>query len=162
MSSSFSKASLGPGKLVLKRKGRTPAVIEIMAEGSKFPVAPTPSDPQDGSVNHFPDPKVATKLKRSALEKQYLLPAEYSFVIPKANATVNEPPAKCIAVYRATLNYGLRFPLHHVIREILNKYELALAQIVPTSWHNICSFIATSELRGLSCSAWAFGLVHTV
>jgi len=162
MSSSFSKASLGPGKLVLKRKGRTPAVIEIMAEGSKFPVAPTPSDPQDGSVNHFPDPKVATKLKRSALEKQYLLPAEYSFVIPKANATVNEPPAKCMVVYRAALNYGHCFPLHPVLMEILNQYELARAQVVPTSWHNICSSIATCELRNLTCSARAFSLIYTI
>ena len=65
-------------------------------------------------------------------------------------------------VYRAALNYGLRFPLHPVIREILNKYKLAPAQIVPMSWHNICSFIATYELHGLTCLARAFGLVHTV
>ncbi|KAJ8419891.1 hypothetical protein Cgig2_017701 [Carnegiea gigantea] len=119
-SSSFSEALLGPGKSVLKRKGPTPAVIQIVAEGSEFPRAPTRSDSQNGPGSHFPDPKVVTKLKRSAVEKQYLLPAEYSFVIPKANAIVNELPAKCIAVYRATLNYGLRFPLHPVVMEILN------------------------------------------
>jgi len=88
-----------------------------------------------------------------ALDKQYLLPAEYSFVIPEVDAIVNEPPAKCIAAHRAALNYGVHFPLHPVIREILNKYELALAQIVPMSWHNICSFIATCELHSLTCSA---------
>ena len=126
------------------------------------PGAPTSSDPQDGPGSHFPNPKVVTKLKRSGLEKQYLLPAEYSFVILEADATMNEPPAKCIAVYRAALNYGLRFSLHPMIREILNKYELALVQVVPTSWHNICSFIATCELRGLTCSTRAFGLIHTV
>lgn len=60
------------------------------------------------------------------------------------------------------MDYGLRFPLHPVVKDILNRYELAPAQIVPTSWHNICSFVATCELRGLACSARAFSLVHTV
>ena len=105
---------------------------------------------------------MVTKLKRSALEKQDLLPAEYSFMIPEADSTVNEPSAKCIMVYRAAINYSLRFPLHPIIKEILNKHELAPAQIVPTSWHNICSFIATCELRGLTCSTQAFDLVHTI
>ena len=83
-------------------------------------------------------------------------------MISEADATVNEPAAKCITVYRTALNYGLRFPLHAVIAEILNKYKLAPAQVVPTSWHNICSFIATCELRGLTCSTRAFSLVHIV
>ncbi|KAJ8428571.1 LOW QUALITY PROTEIN: hypothetical protein Cgig2_021629 [Carnegiea gigantea] len=160
--SSSPGSSLALGSLVLKRKGCTPPVTKIVAEGSEFPRAPTCSDLQDGLGSHFPDPKVVTKGKRSAVEKQYLLPAEYSFVIPEPDATINEPSAKCITLYWATLNYGLRFPLHPVIREILNKYELAPVQIVPTSWHNICSFITTCELHGLTCSARAFGLVHMV
>ncbi|KAJ8436697.1 hypothetical protein Cgig2_027218 [Carnegiea gigantea] len=98
--SSSSEVPLGPGKLVLKRKHRTPEVTEIVAEGSEFHRAPTRSDPQDGSGSHFLDPKIVTKLNRSALEKQYLLPAGYSFVIPEADTIVNEQPAKCIAVYR--------------------------------------------------------------
>ena len=75
--------------------------------------------------------------------------------MPEPDDTVNEAPANCIAVYRAALDYGLRFPLHPVVKDILNRYELAPAQIVPTSWHNICSFVATCELRGLACSARA-------
>jgi len=73
----------------------------------------------------------------SAPEKQYLLPTGCTFVIPKADATGNESSIKCIAVYHAALNYSLWFPLYLVIVEILNKYELALVQVVPTSWHNI-------------------------
>ena len=75
---------------------------------------------------------------------------------------MNEPSAKCITFHRAALNYNLRFPLHPVIEEILNKYELAPVQVVPTSWHNICSFIATCKLCGLTCSAQVFNLVHTI
>ncbi|KAJ8433872.1 hypothetical protein Cgig2_021255 [Carnegiea gigantea] len=131
-------------------------------QGPEFPGAPTHSDPQDGPGRHFPDPKVTPTLKRTTLEKQYLLPIGYTFVIPKADATMNKSPTKCIVVYRTALNYSLRFPLHPVLEEILNKYELAPAQVLPTSWHNICSFITTYELRGFACSARTFSLVHTI
>ena len=36
------------------------------------------------------------------------------------------------------------------------------AQIMRTSWHNMCSFITTYELHRLSCIGQAFGLVYTV
>jgi len=65
-----------------------------------------------------------------ALKKKYLLLAGYTFVISEANATANDSPTKCIVVYRVALNYGVRFPLHPVIEEILNKYELAPVQVV--------------------------------
>ncbi|KAJ8429797.1 hypothetical protein Cgig2_015629 [Carnegiea gigantea] len=151
-------------RLVLKKRGCSPvrSVPKIVAEGPKFPRAPAHSDPQDGSGSHFPNPKVVPTLKRTTLEKKYLLPVGYTFMIPEPDATVNEPPAKCIVVYCATLNYGLRFPFHPVTEDILTKYELAPAQVVPTSWHSICSFIATCELRGLTYLARAFNLVHIV
>ena len=133
-----------------------------MAEGLEFPRALARSDPQDGPGSHFPNPKDVPTLKRTILEKQYLLPATYTFIIPKADATVNEPSAKCFAVYHTALNYGLRFPLHPIIEDILNKYELAPTQVVPTSWHNICSFITTCELCGLTCTTRAFSLIYTV
>ena len=75
---------------------------------------------------------------------------------------VNRTSPGCTAIYRVAFSYNLRFPMHMVIVEILNKYELAPVQIVPTSSHNICSFIATYELRMLSCIGRAFGLVHTM
>jgi len=125
-------------------------VPETGAEGPGFPRAPTRLDPQVDLGSHFHDPKIVSTLKRMTLEKQYLLPAGYTFVILETDATENKPPAKCIVVYRVALNYGLRFPLDPVIEEILNKYKLAPAQVVPTSWQNICSFIATYELRNLT------------
>ncbi|KAJ8441270.1 hypothetical protein Cgig2_013685 [Carnegiea gigantea] len=100
--------------------------------------------------------------ERSTLEEKYLLPAVYKFIIPNPDATINESPPGCIVIYQVAFCYGLRFPLHMVIVEILNKYELAPAQVVPMSWHNVCSFIATCELRGLSCIGWAFRLIHTI
>ncbi|KAJ8433523.1 hypothetical protein Cgig2_006670 [Carnegiea gigantea] len=56
-SSSSLEASLGPGKSLLKYKGRTPPVTGIVVEGSEFPGAPTHSDLQDGPGSHFPDPR---------------------------------------------------------------------------------------------------------
>lgn len=133
-----------------------------MAEGTVFPRAPSRSDLQDGPSSHFPNPRVMRTLKRLVLEKKYLLLVGYKFNIPDPNATVNKPPPGCIVIYRAAFSYGLRFPLHKVIVEILNKYELAPSQVMPTSWHNVCSFIATCELHGLSCTCLALGLVHTM
>ncbi|KAJ8424902.1 LOW QUALITY PROTEIN: hypothetical protein Cgig2_007627 [Carnegiea gigantea] len=74
-STSSHEASLGPGESVLRHKGHLPLVIKIVDKGSEFPRALTCSNPQDGPGSHFPDPKVVTKLKRSALEKQYLFPS---------------------------------------------------------------------------------------
>jgi len=108
-------------------------VPEIVAEGPEFPRAPTRPEPEDGPGSHFPNPKVVPTLKRTTFEKEYLLPAGYTFVIPESYMTVNELPTKCIAVYRTTLNYGHRFPLHPVIVDILTKYELAPVKAVPTS-----------------------------
>ena len=55
------------------------------------------------------------------------------FVIPKTDATVNEPPPNCIMIYQVAFNYDVRFPLHPMIMEILRKFELAPVQIVSTS-----------------------------
>ncbi|KAJ8428264.1 hypothetical protein Cgig2_000326 [Carnegiea gigantea] len=153
-----------PGRSVLKKRSRSPVgpVPEIVAEGPKFPRAPGCSDPQDGPSSHFPYPKLIPTVKRTTLEKKYLLPVGYTFIIPELDATVNEPPAKCITVYRANLNYGLRFPLYLVIEDILTEYEQAPAKVVFTSWQNICSFITTCELHGLTCTAQVFNLVHTI
>ncbi|KAJ8426959.1 hypothetical protein Cgig2_027683 [Carnegiea gigantea] len=119
-------------------------------------------DLQDGPSTRFSNPKVMVSLKRPTLEDNYLLPAGYRFVPSEVDTTVSKPPAKCIVIYRVALTYGLRFPLHPVIMDILNKYELALAQIVPTSWHNICSFIATYELHRLCCIGCAFAQIRSV
>jgi len=67
------------------------------------------------------------------LEEKYPLPSGYKFIILDTDATVNKPPPKCIAVYQTAFCNSLRFPLHNVIVEVLNKSELETAQIVPTS-----------------------------
>ncbi|KAJ8436129.1 hypothetical protein Cgig2_001156 [Carnegiea gigantea] len=84
------------GRAVLKKKGGTSIepVFEIVANGLVFSWGPSCLDPLDGPSPHFPHPKVTPSLKRTTLEKKYLLPVGYSFVIPKADATVNEPPQK--------------------------------------------------------------------
>jgi len=66
-------------------------------------------------------------LKKSSLEEKHLVPTGYRFVVPKADATVNKLPAKCITMYRAAFTYGIRFSLYLVIVEILNKNDLACA-----------------------------------
>jgi len=101
-------------------------------------------------------------LKRPTLEDKYLLPVVYKFIIPDPEAIANKPASKCIAIYRAAFSYDVRFPLHPIIMEILNNYELAPAQIVPMSWYNIYSFIATCKLHRLTFTDHTFKQVHTV
>ncbi|KAJ8432190.1 hypothetical protein Cgig2_013732 [Carnegiea gigantea] len=62
--------------------------------------APERSDIQDGPSTHFPNPKVVSSLKRSALEEK--------FVLSEVDVTMNKPPAKCIAMYQAAFTYGVR------------------------------------------------------
>ncbi|KAJ8428578.1 hypothetical protein Cgig2_031372 [Carnegiea gigantea] len=97
------------------------------------PGAPTCSDIQDRPRTHFPNPKVVASLKGPALEKKYLLLAGYRFVLLEADAMVNKPPSKCIVMYQVASSCDVMFPLHSVIVDILNKYELVPAQIVPKS-----------------------------
>ncbi|KAJ8419343.1 hypothetical protein Cgig2_003520 [Carnegiea gigantea] len=94
-----------PQKDKYRELKKIPYAIPLFESGipswSSCEYSSTPSilspEVEDGPGSRFPDPKAVTKLKRSVLEKQYLLPAEYSFVIPEPDATMNEPPAKCIA-----------------------------------------------------------------
>ena len=65
-------------------------------------------------------------------------------------------------MYHVTFTYRLCLPLHEIICIICNRYNLAITQIVPTLWRNICSFITTCELYKLEYLAKAFGLVHTI
>jgi len=157
--SSSSRSSISTSK---RGRAQKEPVQEVMDEGTVFLGAPSRSDLQDRPSTHFPNPRVMCTLKRPVLEKKYLLPTGYKFIIPDPNATVNKPARGCIAIYRATFSYGLRFPLYKVIVDMLNKYKLAPLQVVPTFWHNVCSFIATCELRGISCTCHALGLVHTI
>ncbi|KAJ8423526.1 hypothetical protein Cgig2_030021 [Carnegiea gigantea] len=122
-------------KAVLKKRGCTyeEPVQEVVVDGMVFPEVPARSDIQDGPGTHFPSLNIVGSLTRLALEEKYLLPAGYRFVLPEADATVNKPPAKCIAMYQATFSYGVRFLLHLMIMDILNKYDLVPAQTAPTS-----------------------------
>ncbi|KAJ8434359.1 hypothetical protein Cgig2_031605 [Carnegiea gigantea] len=158
-SSSSSRSSTSRSWRGCARKELIPKVV---TEGTVFPGSPERSNPQNRPSTHFPNPKVVGILKRLSLEGKYLPSAGYRFDIPDTDATINKSPPKCIVIYHAAFSYGVRFLLHPVIVEILDKYKLALVQIVPMSWHNICSFVATCELRGLTCTGHTFELVHIV
>jgi len=120
---------------VLKKRATVQrGVQEVVAEGIVFPGVPMHSDIQDGLNTHFPNPKVVSYLRRSTLEEKY----------------------------RATFTYSVRLSLHPVIMDILNKNDLAPVQIVPMLWHNICSFIATYELRRLTYTSRAFAQAHSI
>ncbi|KAJ8435637.1 hypothetical protein Cgig2_012298 [Carnegiea gigantea] len=92
------------GQSTLKKE----SAYEVVVERTVFPGAPECSDLQDEPSSHFPNTKIVATLKRLALEEKYLLPAGYKFIFPDADATVNKPSSKCIAIYQATFSYGVR------------------------------------------------------
>ena len=129
-SSSCSCSSVSTSK---RGHAQKKSIQKVIVKVTVFPGAPEHSDPQDAPSTHFPNPRVLLILKRPTLEEKYLLFLRYKFIIPDGDATVNKPPSKCIVIFRAAFSHGLRFPLHTVIMAILNKYELAPAQVMPTS-----------------------------
>jgi len=68
------------------------AGLEVVAEETCFPGAPTCSDPRDGPSTYFPNPRVMRTLKKLALEEKYVLPVRYKFVISGLDATINKLP----------------------------------------------------------------------
>jgi len=145
-----------------RRRACEEPVQEAVADGTGFPGAPVCLDIQNGSGTYFPNPKVVGYLKRPTLEEKHLLLARYRFVLPEADATMNRPSANCMVMYRAAFTYSVRFSLHPVMVDILNKYNLASVQIVPTSWHNTCSFTVTCEPHGLTYIDCAIEQVHSI
>ena len=51
-----------------------------------------------------------------------------------------------VAVYVAHLDCGLRFPLHPFIQEVLEHYQLGIAQLTPPSYRLLCGFLMICQL----------------
>ena len=56
--------------------------VEVIVVRNAFPDGPILSDLVDGSSLHFLNQKVALRLDRKELERQYLLPLGYHIVLP--------------------------------------------------------------------------------
>lgn len=60
------------------------------------------------------------------------------------------------AVYAATVDLGLRFPPHLFVCEILDGFNLGVAQLTPNLWATILGYIAKCELKHLPMTFSSF------
>ncbi|KMS95497.1 hypothetical protein BVRB_007690 [Beta vulgaris subsp. vulgaris] len=82
------------------------------------------------------------------LESSYFIRHPYALYIPEPVETVCTPPTGCIAIYKAYLEVGLRFPIDPFITEVLDSYGLALCQLMPNSVGSMVGFLAICKMMG--------------
>ena len=80
----------------------------------------------------------------------------YDIIKPRLYNTVRCPPPKCIAVYEPTFDLGMRFPLHPFIREVLEFFNITVAELYPNVWGCLNAFFLISRIMGLNPSLTAF------
>lgn len=80
----------------------------------------------------------------------YSLPSGYWFSLSGEDDTVFDPPEGHITVYPKHLEFGIIFPLDPFIVQVLNEYNLSLAQLMPMS---------IQSLRGWTLT---IGVIHSL
>ncbi|GFY82855.1 hypothetical protein Acr_02g0010950 [Actinidia rufa] len=74
------------------------------------------------------------------LREKYSFPSRIQFRIPGQGETILSTSSGEVAFYEAAFHAGLRFPIHPIIRRILNHYKICPAQLYPNAWQFvICS-----------------------
>lgn len=82
----------------------------------------------------------------------YRIKHPYALYIPEHTETLCTPQTGCIAIYKAYLELGLRFPLHPFITEVLHSYCLSLCQLMPNSVGSLVGFLATCVMMDVEPS----------
>lgn len=67
-----------------------------------------------------------------------------------------------MALYEAFFKAGLRLPLHPFILNLLDRYELVPAQLVPNSIRTIVGFLVLCHLHGIEASLSLFRYFYTL
>lgn len=71
----------------------------------------------------------------------FWMPSDVHFWVPGAKDHVDQPPEGYIAMIFDTIAVGVRFPLHPVISDLLNFWNLAPTQITPNGWSIIMDLL---------------------
>jgi hypothetical protein len=74
--------------------------------------------------------------------------------------TILEPKDDEVVVFKSLFKAGLRFPLHEMIGEFLNNYEIYLHQLTPNAIVRLIIFIWALQSQGMDPNAEAFCRVH--
>jgi hypothetical protein len=74
--------------------------------------------------------------------------------------TTPEPKNDEVVAFKSVFKAGLRFPLHEMIGEVLNNYEIYLHQLTPNAIVRLSIFIWALRSQGMDPNAEAFCRVH--
>ena len=98
--------------------------------------------PHGRPLNYFIDLTLVRDLnkEREAILKKWGLPKGYSIITPGNYDTVRFPPPQSIAVYAPAIELGLRFPIHPLIREVLELLHVTVAELYPNAWGCLTAF----------------------
>jgi hypothetical protein len=85
---------------------------------------------------------------------------DISIVWPEGENTVPLPEADEVVVYKGFMEAGLRFPLHKMLVEVLNRSEIYLHQLTPKALIKVGIFIWAITSKGLEPDADCFCNIH--
>jgi hypothetical protein len=90
----------------------------------------------------------------------YFGEAEKKLVRFSGDETIPKPEDDEVIVYRSFFKAGLRFPLHGIIADVLENFEIYLHQLTPNAIVRLSVFIWALQSQGVEPHAEAFYRVH--
>jgi hypothetical protein len=85
---------------------------------------------------------------------------DISIVSASGENIVPLPEADEVVVFKSFMKVGLRFPLHKMLVEVLNRFEIYLHQLTPEALIKVIIFIWAIKSRGLELYADCFCNIH--
>ena len=90
----------------------------------------------------------------------YHMPSLYKLVVPSEGSIITECPPSHVAVYTHHFEFGLRFPLDSFLVEILNAFNVCLAQLTPLAVRNLIAYIWVIRFFNFPPSINLFRHIH--
>ena len=114
--------------------------------------------PGGGPLNYFIDLQTKRDLdkQRNAISLKWGLKDDNNIIIPGNYDTVRSPPPHCIAVYLPSFEFGLRFPLHHFFREVLDLLNISVSKLYPNAWGSLVAFLILCKVLAVPPTLTAF------
>lgn len=115
-------------------------------------------------------PKESPEFTASILSAQEVLDLGLRYRVPKdiklfrsfpVDRVVSSQPGR-VALYSAFFKAGLRLPLHPFIVNLLDRYRLVPAQLVPNSIRTVVGFIVLCHFNGIEASLFLFRAFYTL
>jgi hypothetical protein len=116
------------------------------------PVKPSHLDFEKSTVSEADVPML--------MELGYFRETEKKLLRYAGEETTPEPKNDEVVVFKSFFKAGLRFPLHEMIGEVLNNYEIYLHQLTPNAIVRLSIFIWALGSQGMDPNAEAFYRVH--